>query len=118
MRARSARRLSVLPARTQLSSVDRSSAVNVGAVGNLLMPHHGIFRLSMQRNTRPSDLLQLPIAQREAQPAPLNLITKVTYDPNRERHEIPMREEPKLPQHPRIVEYPSPDYDRRRQPYN
>src|SRR5271165_991648 len=51
MRARSARRLSVLPARTQLSSVDRSSAVNVRAVGYLLMPHHGIDRLSLQLST-------------------------------------------------------------------
>src|SRR5271157_1786211 len=48
MRARSARRLSVLPARTQLSSVERSSGVKVRAVGYLLMPHHDIDRFSLQ----------------------------------------------------------------------
>src|SRR5271166_307507 len=51
MRARSARRLSVLPARTQLSSVERSSGVKVRAVGYLLMPHHDIDRFSMQLST-------------------------------------------------------------------
>src|SRR5271165_5775138 len=51
MRARSARRLSVLPARTQLSSVDRSSGVKVRRVGYLLIPHHGIYRLSLQLST-------------------------------------------------------------------
>src|SRR5271157_4291922 len=51
MRARSARRLSVLPARTQLSSMDRSSGVKVRAVGYLLIPHHGIYRLSLQLST-------------------------------------------------------------------
>lgn len=51
MRARSARRLSVLPARNQLSSVDRSSGVRVRAVGYLLMPHHGISRISLQLST-------------------------------------------------------------------
>src|SRR5271157_4405373 len=51
MRARSARRLSVLPARTQLSSVERSSGVNVRAVGYLLMPHHDIDRCSLQLST-------------------------------------------------------------------
>ncbi|MGA3318637.1 MAG: hypothetical protein ABSC64_19645, partial [Candidatus Korobacteraceae bacterium] len=39
-------------ARTQLSSVERSSVVNVRAVGYLLMPHHGIDRFSMQLSTR------------------------------------------------------------------
>src|SRR5271157_5116051 len=52
MRARSARRLSVLPARTQLSSVERSSGVKVRAVGYLLMPHHDIERVSLQLSTR------------------------------------------------------------------
>src|SRR5271157_4536697 len=52
MRARSARRLSVLPARTQLSSVERSSGVKVRAVGYLLMPHHDIERFSLQLSTR------------------------------------------------------------------
>src|SRR5271166_270197 len=51
MRARSARRLSVLPARTQLSSVERSSGVKVRAVGYLLMPHHDIERVSLQLST-------------------------------------------------------------------
>src|SRR5271165_6274627 len=54
MRARSARRLSVLPARTQLSSVDRSSGVKVRAVGYLLIPHHRIYRLSVQLSTSPN----------------------------------------------------------------
>src|SRR5271165_4949293 len=54
MRARSARRLSVLPARTQLSSMDRSSGVKVRAVGYLLIPHHGIYRLSLQLSTSSS----------------------------------------------------------------
>src|SRR5271157_1753194 len=53
MRARSARRLSVLPARTQLSSVERSSGVKVRVVGYLLMPHHDIERVSLQLSTRP-----------------------------------------------------------------
>src|SRR5271157_2714520 len=52
MRARSARRLSVLPARTQLSSVERSSGVKVRVVGYLLMPHHDIERVSLQLSTR------------------------------------------------------------------
>src|SRR5271157_3726110 len=51
MRARSARRLSVLPARTQLSSVERSSGVKVRVVGYLLMPHHDIERVSLQLST-------------------------------------------------------------------
>src|SRR5271157_5240949 len=54
MRARSARRLSVLPARTQLSSVERSSGVKVRVVGYLLMPHHDIERVSLQLSTSPN----------------------------------------------------------------
>ena len=50
--ARSARRLSVLPARNQRFSVERSSGVKVMGVGCLLMPHHGIYRLSAQLSTR------------------------------------------------------------------
>src|SRR5208337_1656972 len=52
MRARSARRLSVFPARTQLSSVERSSGVKVRAVGYLLIPNHDIDRFSLQLSTR------------------------------------------------------------------
>src|SRR5208337_2542505 len=51
MRARSARRLSVFPARTQLSSVERSSGVKVRAVGYLLIPNHDIDRFSLQLST-------------------------------------------------------------------
>src|SRR5208283_2562167 len=51
MRARSARRLSVFPARTQLSSVERASGVKVRTVGYLLIPNHDIDRFSLQLST-------------------------------------------------------------------
>src|SRR5271157_4192680 len=58
MRDRSARRLSVLPARTQLSSVERSSGVKVRVVGYLLMPHHDIERVSLQLSTSSAERMR------------------------------------------------------------
>src|SRR5271166_5296292 len=74
MRARSARRLSVLPARTQLSSVQRSSGVNVRAVGCLLMPHHDIERFSLQLST------SLPPLERDQKLEGFNSYTQLDFN--------------------------------------
>src|SRR5271157_2307859 len=79
MRARSARRLSVLPARTQLSSVDRSSGVKVRRVGYLLIPHHGIYRLSLQLSTRGDGVAAVATASAAA---PDVVLTDVTLAGN------------------------------------
>src|SRR5271157_343909 len=88
MRARSARRLSVLPARTQLSSVERSSGVKVRVVGYLLMPHHDIERVSLQLSTRqfpcglfaqpfsPDGLSSKPEVHRQQQVCSLSLLAR------------------------------------------